>query len=56
MSLEQNKDLDCYEEGRKKMGFAKELELYEYTKEKAEKSSVLSELKVWVVMKKEDKR
>ena len=33
-------DLDCHEEGRKKMGFdrTKYLKLYESTKERAEKS------------------
>ena len=38
------KDLDCYEVGRKNQGFdqTKDLILYEYTQEKAEKSWVWS--------------
>ena len=40
------------------MGFdrTKDLKLYAYTKEKAEKSWVSGELKIWIVMKKEEKR
>ena len=40
------------------MGFnqTRDLKLYEYTKEKTEKSWVSGELKIWIVMKKAEKR
>ena len=40
------------------MGYeqTKDFELYKYTKEKAKKSLVLGELKIWIVVKKEEKR
>ena len=58
MGFGRTKDLDCYEVGRKKMGFGrtKDLNLYEHTKEESEKSWVLGELKIWIVMKKAEKR
>ena len=39
MGFKQTKDLDCCEEGRKKIGSdrTKDLKLYKYTKEMAEK-------------------
>ena len=39
MSFTGSKDLDCYEKGRKKMGFggSKDLKLYDDTKEKERK-------------------
>ena len=54
MGFGQAKYLDCYEDGRKKMEFdrTKDLNLYaSYSKEKAEKSWVSGELKIWIVMK-----
>ena len=48
MDVGQTEDLGCYEEGRKKMGFnqTRDLKLYEYTKEKTEKSWVSGKQKI----------
>ena len=58
MDFERSTDLDSYEEGRKKIGFGRstDLKLYENEGIEAEKSWVLSELQIWIFMKKEEKR
>ena len=58
MGFCRSKNLDGYEKGRKKMGFgrSKDLKLYDKTKKKEEKSWVSHEIKICIVMKKEEKR
>ena len=50
MGLGQSKDLDYYEKGRKKIWN------YMIQKKKKEKSWVSHEVKIWIVMKREEKR
>ena len=47
-----SKDLDCYEKGRKKMGFrwSKDLKLYDDTEKKSKKSWVSHKVKIWIVI------
>ena len=49
MGFKRTKDLDCFEEGRKKMGVdqTKDLELYE--------EKFWGKLKIWIVMKKKER-
>ena len=58
MGFKRSTDLDFYEEGRKKMGFSQstDLKFYESKGIEAEKSWVLSEVQIWIFMKKEEKR
>ena len=58
MGFEQSADLDLYKEGRKNVGFGRStvLKLYENKRIEAEKSWDSSEVQIWTLMKKEDKR
>ena len=54
MGFTQSKDLDCYEEVSKNMGFGQSryLKLHDDTKKKKEKSWVSCKVKIRIVMKK----
>ena len=58
MGFKRSTDLDSYEEGKKKIGLGRSTDLKSYENKviEVEKSWVLSQVQIWTLMKKEEKR